>query len=60
MDTFIYFWLNYSDKINHIEGISVAVKNIDHLFHMASEILESDKLRLLFFLMVLESMKIKI
>ena len=43
--TFMYFWLNYCDK-NHIERIPVAVKNIDHLFRMASEIIEADRLRL--------------
>ena len=41
----MYFWLNYSDK-NHIERIPVAVKNIDHLFRMASEIIEVDNLHL--------------
>ena len=38
MERFMYFWLTCSD---------VAVKNIDHLFRMASEIIESDKLHLL-------------
>ena len=52
---FMYSWLNYCDE-NHIERIPVAVKDIDHLFNlagkiikavrMASEIIESDKLRL--------------
>ena len=46
METFMYFWLNYSDKNNNIKKIPVAVKNIDHLFGMASEIIESDKLYL--------------
>ena len=46
METFMYFWLNYSGGDNHIERIPVAVKNIDHLFHIASEILESDTLHL--------------
>ena len=41
----MYFWLNYCDK-NHIEKISVTVKNIDHLFNMASEIIEADRLHL--------------
>ena len=41
--TFMYFWLNYFDK-NHIERISVAVKDIDHLFNMTSEIIEADNL----------------
>ena len=41
----MYFWMNYCDK-NHIEKISVTVKNIDHLFNMASEIIEADRLHL--------------
>ena len=41
----MYFWLNYCDK-NHIERIPVAVKNMDHLFNMASEISEADRLHL--------------
>ena len=45
--TFMYFWLNYCDK-NHIERIPVAVKNIDHLFNMASEIIEADRPQLFF------------
>ena len=45
--TFMYFWLNYCDRNNHIERTPIAVKNIDHLFRMVSEILESDKLHLL-------------
>ena len=32
--------------VGNIERIPVAVKNIDHLFRMASEIIESDKLYL--------------
>ena len=32
----MYFWLNYCDE-NHIERIPIAVKNINHLFHLASE-----------------------
>ena len=43
--SFMYFWLNYWDK-NHIERIPVAVKNIDHLFIMVSEIIETDRLHL--------------
>ena len=43
--TFMYFWLNYCDK-NHIERIPVAVENIDHLFRLASEIIEADRLHL--------------
>ena len=38
----MYFWLNYFDE-NHIERILVAVKNIDHLFNLASEIIEADR-----------------
>ena len=44
--SFMYFWLNYRDK-NHIERIPVAVKNIDHFFNKASEIIEADRLHLL-------------
>ena len=43
--TFMYFWQNYCNE-NHIERIPVAVKNIDHLFNLASEIIEADKLHL--------------
>ena len=43
--TFMYFWLNYCDK-NHIERIPVATKNRDHLFNMASEIIDADRLHL--------------
>ena len=46
--SFQYFWLNYCDE-NHIERISVAVKNIDHLFNMASEIINADRLHLFLF-----------
>ena len=42
---FMYFWLNYCDK-NRIERIPVAVKDIDHLFNMAGEIIEADRLHL--------------
>ena len=42
---FMYFWLNYCNE-NHIERIPVAMKNIDHLFNMANEIIEADKLHL--------------
>ena len=41
----MYFWLNYCDE-NHIERIPVAVKNIDHLFNLASEIIEADRLHI--------------
>ena len=43
--TLMYFWLNYCDE-NHIERIPVAVKNIDHLFNLASEIIKADRLHL--------------
>ena len=42
---FMYFWLNYCDE-NHVERIPIAVKNIDYLFYMATEKLESDRLHL--------------
>ena len=42
----IYFWLNYCDK-NHIERIPIAVKDIDHLFRLASEIIDADRLHLI-------------
>ena len=42
---FQYFWLNYCDE--NIERTPVAVKNIDHLFDMASEIIKADRLHLL-------------
>ena len=38
---FRYFCLDYSDKNNNLERIPVAVKNIDHLSCMTSEILET-------------------
>ena len=43
--TFMYFWLNYCDK-NHIERIPIAVKNIGHLFSLASQIIEADRMHL--------------
>ena len=43
---FMYFWLNYCDE-NHVEKIPIAVKNINHLFHLASEIIEAGGLHLL-------------
>ena len=42
---FMYFWLNYCNE-NHIGRIPVGVKNIDHLFSMASEIIKVDNLHL--------------
>ena len=50
----MYFWLNYCDE--KIERIPVAVKNIDHLFNMASEIIEADKLHLFVLSAALELM----
>ena len=35
---FMYFWLNYCDE-NYVERIPTAAKNINHLFHLASEIM---------------------
>ena len=46
--TFMYFWLNYCDE-NHIERIPIAVKDIDHLFRLASEIINADNLHLFLF-----------
>ena len=40
---FMYFWLNYCDENHHIERIAVAVQNINHLFRLASEIIEVDR-----------------
>ena len=46
----MHFWLNYCDESNHhIERIPVAVKNMDHLFRMASEVIKSDILHLFLF-----------
>ena len=42
---FMYFWLNYCDE-SHVETILIAAKNINHLFHLASEIIEADRLHL--------------
>ena len=42
---FMYFWLNYCDE-NHVQRIPIAAKNINHLFHLASEIMEDDTLHL--------------
>ena len=41
----MYFQLNYCDE-KHVERILIAVKNIDNLFHMASEMTEADRLHL--------------
>ena len=45
-DTFMYFWLNYCDESHHIKRIPVAVKDIYHLFNLASEIIKADRLHL--------------
>ena len=42
---FMYLSLNYVDKGN-IERIPIAVKNIDHLFRMATKVTEADTLHL--------------
>ena len=42
---FMYFWLNYCDG-NQVERIPIAVENIDHLFHLASQIMKADRLHL--------------
>ena len=42
---FMYFWLNYCDE-SYVETILIAAKNINHLFHLASEIIEADRLHL--------------
>ena len=45
--SFMYFWLNYyCDENHHIERIPVDVKNIDHLFNLAGEIIKADNLHL--------------
>ena len=44
--SFQYFWLTYCNENHHIERIPVAVKDIHHLFRMASEIIEADRLHL--------------
>ena len=41
----MYFWLNSCDE-NHIERIPIAVKKINHLLHLTSEIIEADRLHL--------------
>ena len=40
------FCLNYSEKSNYLEIITVSVKNFAYLFRIASKILECDKLYL--------------
>ena len=46
--TFMYFWLNYYCDENHIERIPIAVRNIDHLFRLACQIIKADRLHLFF------------
>ena len=41
----MYLWVNYCDE-NHIERIPIAVENIGHLFHLASQIIKADRLHL--------------
>ena len=43
----MYFWLNYCDENHRIERISVAVKNIDHVFNLTSEMTGADNLHLI-------------
>ena len=43
---FMYFWLNYCDENHHVQRIPIAVKNINHLFDLASEIINADTLHL--------------
>ena len=42
----MYFWLNYCNENHHIERIPIAVKDTRHLFKMANEIIEADRLHL--------------
>ena len=42
----MYFWLGYCDENHHIERISVAAKDIDHLFNLANEIIKADRTHL--------------
>ena len=43
---FMYFWLNYCDENHYIERIPIVLKNMDQLFHLASEIIGADRLYL--------------
>ena len=44
---FKYLWLNYCDEnTDHIEKIPVAVKDMNHLFRMTSEMIGGDNLHL--------------
>ena len=51
----MYFWLNYWDG-NHAERIPIAVEKIDHLFHLVSQIMKTDRLHLFLFLLKLMRM----
>ena len=42
----MYFWFNYCDENHHIGRIPVAVKDIYHLFNLASEIIKADRAHL--------------
>ena len=42
----MYFWMNYCNENHYIEKIPVAVKNIDHLFNLASEMIGANNLHL--------------
>ena len=42
----MYFWMNYCYENHHIERIPIAMKNIDHLFNLASEMIGTDNLHL--------------
>ena len=44
MTKVMYLWLSYSEKNSDLKRIQVAVKNIRHLFCMASELLKSKEL----------------
>ena len=44
--TFMYFWMNYCYENHHIERMPIAMKNIDHLFNLASEMIGADNLHL--------------
>ena len=44
-ETIYVFWLNYCNE-NHIEKIPVAVKDIDDLFNLTSEMIGADNLHL--------------
>ena len=39
---FMYFWFNYCDK-NHVERTPIALKNINPLFHLASQIVDAPR-----------------